>query len=364
MMFSNNRVKFIAFVLAFITAALTLCGCNDSTVRVKSKPAASRDLTTTEGLARSLKNIPTVEKIAPWSSEYGQGITITTAHYNIHTTMLEPLTLQRVPGFMESAYRAYQQQLPVPIETQNKFTVYLFGSRGQWERFTKKFAGKNADVYLKIQKGAYYLNGACVTYNIGRAKTFSVLAHEGWHQFNSRHFAYRLPSWLDEGLATQFENSNYKNGFYYFDPSRNGSRLGSLRRTLEENKAITIEKLLTLNPGEVVAHADLSAVMGFYAQSYALVRFLKEDDYGRNLMKFQKMLLDARTGDWPLDDKLKRMASDRNCPLTSGWNRYISPKLFSYYIADQNVMQDRYHQFCIKIARIVKTNRTMEITHK
>jgi len=278
--------------------------------------------------------------------------------------MLEPLTLTRVPGYMESAYMAYQQQLPKPIETQNKFTVYLFGDRDQWEKFTKKFTGSNYKMYLKIQKGAYYLKGACVTYNIGRSRTFSVLGHEGWHQFNSRHFVYRLPSWLDEGIATQFETSEYKDGFFYFRPSRNASRLGSLKKSMATNKTIPLGKLLTLNPGDVVANADIDAVMAFYAQSYALVRFLKEDDYGRNLLKFQKLLLDAREGNWPLDEKLQKIASDRNIPLTSNWNRYVSPKLFTHYIDDHQELQGQYSNFCRKIVSNVRLKNPVEIKRK
>ena len=96
--------------------------------------------------------------------------------------------------------------------------MYLFGQRKQWDDFTSTFAGRQAGLYNKIKAGAYYLNGSCVAYNIGRERTFAVLGHEGWHQFNSRLFKYRLPSWVDEGIAMQFETSRYENGLFYFEP--------------------------------------------------------------------------------------------------------------------------------------------------
>lgn len=365
MMFNKkSTLRCIVLSLTCVWMLLAACSCaqRQTVTRTCNRPSA--DLATPSGMARSLESLPPVEKVEIWKNEYAPGITITTKHYNVHTTMLEPLTLTRVPGFMESAYRAYQQQLPTPVETKNRFTVYLFGDRSQWEKFTRKFTGKNAETYLKIQKGAYFLDGACVTYNIGRAKTFSVLGHEGWHQFNFRHFAYRLPSWLDEGLATLFETSEYKDGFFYFRPERNASRLGSLRRLLKADQAIPLAKLLKLNPGEIVALADTNAVLAFYAQSYALVRFLKEDDYGTNLLKFQNLLLDAKNGTWPLDEKLQKTALNRNIPMTSQWNRYLSPKLFDYYIDDHQALQDRYTNFCMKIARTVRLKRTTEIIHK
>jgi len=53
-----------------------------------------------------------------------------------------------------------------------------------------------------------------VVYYIGRERTFSALGHEGWHQFNSRHFKFRLPSWLDEGIAMLFEIHRSEKGFF------------------------------------------------------------------------------------------------------------------------------------------------------
>ena len=345
------------YVVLFLTCFCLLsaiCGCAEQPYADKGRHCPVSDLSTPAGMIKSLENLPPVENVEIWDNEYAPGITITTKHYHIHTTMLEPLTLTRVPGFMESAYKAYQQQLPSPVETQNKFIVYLLGDRQQWEKFTRKFTGNDAEMYLKIKKGAYYLNGACVTYNIGRARTFSVLGHEGWHQFNFRHFSYRLPSWLDEGLATLFETSEYRDGFFYFRPEKNASRLWALRKILKADKAIPLGKILTLNPGEIVAHADTDSVLAFYAQSYALVRFLKEYDYGTHLLEFQNLLLDAKNGNWPLDEKMQKIALNRNMPMTSEWNRYRSPKLFDYYIDYHQALQKQYTAFCVKIAHSVR----------
>ena len=99
------------------------------------------------------QNLPAVEAVEIWENEYGPGVIITTGHYKIYTTLLEPLMLRQVPGFVESAYRNYQRQLPKPIETQSKFVTYLFGNRKQWSNFTKAFAGPGWQVYMKIKKG-------------------------------------------------------------------------------------------------------------------------------------------------------------------------------------------------------------------
>jgi hypothetical protein len=309
-------------------------------------------------MCRYLSQMPTVKSVTPWENPYDNGITITTNHYEINTTLLDALVLRQVPGFMESSLVAYKKQLPNPIETKSLFKIYLFGTRGQWDEFTKNFAGDNAQMYLNINKGAYYLNGACVAYNIGRTRTFAVLGHEGWHQFNSRHFKYRLPSWLDEGIATLFESSVYANGMFHFEPQRNIARLGSLRQALLTNNIIPLDKLITLNPGEVIVQANSEAAASFYAQSYALTRFLREEGYGKRLGRYHNLLLGAANGSWPLTPKLRKIASDRNIALTAGWNRYISPKLFAYYIdPNYGLMEDEYLDFCRKIVYNVRLTR-------
>ncbi len=310
-----------------------------------------RRVDTCNGMIEYLQslNLPAMKSVEVWENDYGPGLKITTDHYEIFTTLLEPLMLSQLPGFMESAYRGYNDQLPQPVETSTRFTVYLFAKRKQWEDFTRTFTGPQAPLYCKIKAGAYYLNGSCVTYNIGRERTFSVIGHEGWHQFNSRHFKFRLPSWLDEGGAMLFETSRYDRGLFYFEPSRNFNRLGALKKTLMTNKMIPLKQLVGMNPGEALT-TDQDAVTAFYGQCYALVRFLREDNYGKRLGNYYKLMMDGLKGKWPLEEKGRRIAADRNIPLTVWWNRAVGTELFKYYIGDDfDQIEREYLIFCRKI---------------
>jgi hypothetical protein len=294
-------------------------------------------------------NLPTLKSVEVWENDYGPGLKITTEHYEIRTTLLEPLMLSELPGFVESAYRGYNNQLPQPVGTAAKFSVYLFAERKQWEDFTKSFTGPQAPLYCKIQAGAYYLNGSCVAYNIGRERTFSVLGHEGWHQFNSRYFAFRLPSWLDEGGAMLFEASRYDRGLFYFEPNGNLGRLAALKKTLMTNKMIPLRQLVGMNPGEALME-NQDAVTAFYGQCYALVRFLREDNYGKRLGNYYKLMVDGLKGQWSLDEEGKRIAADRNIPITVWWNRAVGTELFKYYISDDfDQIEQEYLTFCRKI---------------
>jgi hypothetical protein len=343
--------------LAIIWIALVfgLSGCFEIASSVSS--GGIHGIDTPEGMVEHLhgEKLPALKSVEVWENEYGPGLKLATAHYEIFTTFLEPLMLRQVPGFVESAYWGYQGQLPETIRTSNRFTIYLFATRQQWEDFTSTFAGARATQFFKIEDGAYYLNGACVAYNIGRERTFAVLGHEGWHQFNNRHFTFRLPSWLDEGIATLFEVHRSEKGLYYFEPGRNGYRLGSLKKALMNGSMMPLRELIAVNPGEVLATDEHDAVSTFYGQSYALVRFLREEGYGKRLRNYHQLLLGGLGGDWPLSEADRRIAADRNIPRTFLWNRTISPLLFKYYIADDfDQIEKEYIAFCRKIVYHVK----------
>jgi len=332
-----------------VLLAIIVCGCQPRRPRPIN---ANLPINKSSKMQTYLENkgIPTILSVGQWDNSYGPGLKISTRHYNIFTTLLDPLILSQVPGFMESCYQSYQNQLPAPVSTKTKFTIYIFETRGQWEEFTKRFVPLQAHVYNKIKSGAYYLNGKCVTYNIGREKTFSVLAHEGWHQFNHRHFKYRLPSWLDEGIAMQFEAFEEKDGAFYFNPAKNIQRLAGLKKVLAKGKGIPLEILISINPGEVIAANSDNAVIAFYGEAYALVRFLREEGCGKRLSSYKKMLNDGLTGNWPLKGAAKFAASDQRINMTVGWNRTIGRYIFKQYIgSDFEALQEEYSYFCRKI---------------
>jgi hypothetical protein len=300
---------------------------------------------------------PAMRSVEVWNNRYGSGLKLASAHYEIYTTLLEPSILGSICGFMESAYRAYNSQLPEFVEIKSKFTIYLFANRHQWENFTKNFACDQSEMFCKIKAGAYYHKDTCVVYDIGTERTFSALAHEGWHQFNGRCFKFRLPSWLDEGVAMLFETHASNNGQFYFQPSENLYRLDGLRKTLTNDKMIPLTELIEMNPGDVLATDQTKAVMAYYSQSYALVRFLQEGGYGRWRGMYRRLLLDGLTGHWQLDDANKRIALDRNIPKTVLWNRIVGRGLFEDYISDDfKQIEKEYLAFCRQITYPFETS--------
>ena len=116
-----------------------------------------------------------------------------------------------------------------------------------------------------------------------------------------------------------------------------------------------LRELIAVNPGEVLATDEDDAVSTFYGQSYALVRFLREEGYGKRLRNYHQLLLGGLEGDWPLSAANKRIAADRNIRRTVLWNRTISPLLFEHYIDDDfDQIEKEYIAFCRKIVYHVK----------
>ncbi len=335
-----------------IVAMLGLAGCARSNSPRASWADGAESSPAEVSILERLQNerLPALRSVEPWGDEFGPGLKLTTDHYEIFSTVQQPLILRMIPGFVESAYRGYNDQLAQPIETSNKFTIYLFADRRQWEDFTNVFAGDQAPLFCKIKTGAYYLNGACVVYDIGPKRTLAAVGHEGWHQFNSRLFKYRLPSWLDEGVAMLFEASVCEQGLFRFDPSTNIQRLGALKETLDKSKLIPLHELITTSPGEVLATDQTETVMAFYSQSYALVRFLRESGYGKRLDSYHQLLHDGLLGRWPLDESVGAIAEDRNLPRTIPWNREVGRRLFELYVgSDMESLDREYQAFCRRI---------------
>lgn len=353
-----QQIRFFTGQVFLLGLIVGLAGCGPSLQSKMTESSASIQWDH-QRLSEYLADVPGIRKLERWD-EHQDGLYIETDHYRIKTTLADPLMLRQVPAFVESAYKAYQSQLPDPVNDSEKFETYLFGQRAEWEAFTQTFTGSDAQVYLQIRRGAYALNSVCVAYNIGRKQTFSILGHEGWHQFVQRHFRYRLPSWLDEGVATLFETCQFDQGVFEFRPQDNLLRLGTLKQAIQQGHIIPLRDLITMNPGQAMAGygSNESAIMTFYAQNYALVRFLREYNYGQRLNQYHTLLLGGLRGNWQVDAGLAEAAANREVPLTAAWNRQISTQLFQTYITgDAAQFEAQYRQFCHEIVYNIRINK-------
>ncbi|MCP4707652.1 MAG: hypothetical protein GY869_03420 [Planctomycetes bacterium] len=351
-------------VILYLVLWLVFCGCS-----VPESAVVVQAVQSPQGmLAGRLVRLPTVEQVEPWTlpsiirDKSARGLKISTRHYEIFTTMEDPLIAERAPFFMESCFDRYNEMMNVSVEGRKKLPVYLFNTREQWEDFTSLWTGSSAEDYLKIPEGAYYAEGACVMYHIYRQVNFSILAHEGWHQFVDQYFTFQAPSWINEGVATGFETFVWDGGQVVFRPEQNRSRLMTLHQAMLGNELIPLAELVKLDPGHFLddetdgAQNRLSSSMGiYYAQVYALVRFFRETGQGRYLYTFQEMLGDGYKGEWPLGARERLMASRMKNRVTRGWNQRVGPLLIeSYFNMTVEDLEPAYRAFCQKIAASIR----------
>ena len=348
--------SFLRILSAFTIMLLTAGGCTQggsskaSTPAADSTAAAGQAWSITPATRNKLASTPYIHSLQRWQGDFG--LIIETTHYRIFTTEKDPLILVTLPKFLECAHTAYQDMLGYRLKKTRISDIYHFAARKQWEDFTENYTGDMWPIYRNINRGAYYLNGICVSYNIGRNATMSALAHEGWHQFSRQNFKYALPSWLDEGLAMQFEAFTYQDGKYHFRPSRNLNRLGALKQAMNasyrgERQLFTLPQLISLNPGQIIIRKDKALTGEYYAQVYALIRFLREYDYGRYKPYLTGMLVDGMLGKWPVSSEVSTVLSKKTGSPSSSWNSQFSRELFQRYIPlPPEKLSKEYLDFC------------------
>jgi hypothetical protein len=220
---------------------------------------------------------------------------VKTAHYDIYTTIDDDDLLNKIAQLMEGSLTAYQTLAPHTQASVTPMECYIFRQRSQWAEFTREHTGAQAVLYLQINRGGYTIGDWYVAYFIGEGSTLSVAAHEGWHQFVARHFKARLPPFIEEGLATMFEGVQFKNGVPCYNLSINQNRSIALRTSMDNNSMWPLEDLLGMNAGGVVGRPG-NKIEAWYAQAWAMGRFLWDADNAAHRPALRQILADAADG--------------------------------------------------------------------
>ena len=278
-----------------------------------------------------------------WAYGDEKGAILESAHYRIYTTIKDEEVLALLPQVMEGALTMYAQVAEGVVQSERPLECFVFRWRSEWDSYTMRFAGNDADVYRQIRSGGYTIGDRYVAYYIGRLPTFSVAAHEGWHQFAGRHFKGRLPPFFEEGLACMFETIDWKNDLPRFNLSVNAPRAQTLRKTIESNNLLSLGAICQMHAGDIVGEAD-GKIDAFYAQSWAFARFLWEGDNGKWRPAMQKWLAETANG---------TVKDPTGCHKRAfaPWNRRaVRPMIEHYLGADIDTLDKAYQAYIRKIA--------------
>src|SRR4030042_986445 len=119
--------RFVLRKSTLICIIVIVCLAGRQSDRIEAGDAGAEQPDNRAEMIENLRqqNPPELEAGELWDNQDGPGLTLTTAHYEIFTTLLEPFMLRQSAGLIESAYKAYNLQLPEPIETTTEFTIYF-----------------------------------------------------------------------------------------------------------------------------------------------------------------------------------------------------------------------------------------------
>jgi hypothetical protein len=262
--------------------------------------------------------------VAEWTYADEKGKVVQTEHYRIHTTIQDQEVLELLPQVMEGAWLMYREVAPNIQATERPLDCFVFRWRSEWEAYTQSHAGTDARIYRQIRSGGYTVQDRFVAYYIGHAGTFSVAAHEGWHQFAGRHFKGRLPPFFEEGMACMFETLTWKAGLPRWNLSVNGLRAQSLRKAMESKSLWPLEKLCAMHAGDIVGQSG-ERIDAFYAQSWAFARFLWEAEDGKYRPAMQTWL--RETADGTVYDPTRSHARSY-----APWNRRAVQPMIEHYL--------------------------------
>lgn len=285
---------------------------------------------------------PAAVAVTKWTFGETEARLLSTARYRIYTTIADEEVLALLPQVMEGALTMYQRVAPVPL-SDRPMECFIFRSRGEWDRYTQFYAGPDAKVYLQIRNGGYTIQDRYVAWYIGRVQTFSVSAHEGWHQFAGRHFVGRLPPFLEEGLACMFETVSWRDRLPQWNLSMNAPRAQSLRAAMDAQELYGLAQLCSMHAGDIVGQPH-GKIDTFYAQCWSFARFLWEGEGGRYRPALQRLIADIAAGTVHDPTGSHRRAG-------APWNRAaVRPMLEHYLGASLDAIEPSWRAFMRRIA--------------
>jgi hypothetical protein len=196
-----------------------------------------------------------------------------TPRYRIHTD-LDRRFAEELGRRMDAMYDDYSRRLQdftPAADTAGKFEVYLFKQRRHYLEFTKNKVPNTGGVFMPARNTlAAFLEGQ------GRDALRRTLQHEAFHQFAHSLIHPDLPPWVNEGLATVFEEGIFLGRTFTLGqvPPR---RVRQLQADIANNRLVPFRDIMAMTLDDwALALNDKHATRGAtqYNQAWAMCHFL------------------------------------------------------------------------------------------
>lgn len=279
-----------------------------------------------------------------WSQDGLAGRELTTEHFVIISTLRDAEFEEALPAFVEAAYQGYEATLPAPRNAGGRLTMYVFGTRAEWARFTRRHFPARFRIYARIRTGGFTEGETSASFFVTRAAVLATLAHEGWHQYVGTRFESSIPAWLNEGLACYHEAVQFVDSGPEFTPGRNTFRINSLREALQQEKLLSLPEIVRTHAGKIISQGSAQATQRYYAQAWALVTFLRHGAGGRYTKDFDRMLRDVADGTFRVRVSAATLAT--RSPSENGWG---AAAIRAYFGHEPDELEDEYYDHLIRL---------------
>ena len=220
-------------------------------------------------------------------------------HYRIHTD-LDRAFAEDLGRRMDAMFEDYSRRLAdFNPDRRSKFEVYLFASRQDYLNFTNNKVPNTGGVFMPSRNTlAAFLEGQ------GRDTLRRTLQHEAFHQFAHSAIHPDLPPWLNEGLASVFEEGIFMGRTFSLGqvPPR---RMRQLQADIEARRLVSFRKFMdySLEDWSVALTEEGMRGAAQYNQAWAMCHFLiyagspGEPIYRRRLLDLLNRLHDGQRSD-------------------------------------------------------------------
>ena len=224
-----------------------------------------------------LATAPTIDPSARWPvRKLGTDLVVETPHYHIRTD-LGPDVGQTVASHQEALYAELYRRMgnikkPKAVQ---RFEVLVLSTQERYLLEMGDAARGSRGIFMARRDVL-----ACWGFANELDVVLSTLRHEGTHQFVAHFIGPQCPVWLNEGLATFFEQGEFLQGRLEVGQVAPG-RVAALRRAIEKGQLVPISRMLDLTYQEWLGavHSGGSAASLQYDEAWAMVHFLA---YGGN----------------------------------------------------------------------------------
>jgi hypothetical protein len=225
-------------------------------------------------------------EIEPWPDGPRNGKIVKADRYDIHTTLRDTEKLMAVRRTLNETGPLYRRLADQAYDETGRYDAFVFAYREEWADHTRQTQGDRARLYLQIQRGGFASDGDFSTFFSGSLpQMLKTIRHEGLHQHFELSYQRRPPPFVEEGLATLFEEGFEENDLK--EPRPSFMRIKRLRESVRRQRLWPLDELLRIDAGHVVGAGDYRQVGTFYAQAWAFASMLaSEPDLHEGLQRY------------------------------------------------------------------------------